>query len=93
MTSNRFKTQGKAVCGHFGEPFGGLFGAFDDVHGPEGITAGIALRARINGLRNAQSDTHRGRRVTQVVGAGRGKESFAEKYAARVAKPSARKCD
>jgi len=71
MTLNRFKSQGMAVSGNRGEPSGGLFGLFDDVHGAEAISAGIALRARINDLRSVPCDTLRDRRITQVVG-GRG---------------------
>lgn len=91
MTLNRFKTQGMAVCGHSGEPCGGLFGAFDDVHGPEGIAAGIALRRRINDLRSVSCDYPRDRRVAQVVGGRGGMKASEAGGGKRVARPSARK--
>jgi len=83
--SDSQKSQGKAVCGHCGEPSGGLWGLFDDVHGPESIAAGIALRRRINDLRSVPCDTQRRRRPAQVRGVAGVKESFGENYANRVA--------
>jgi hypothetical protein len=93
MTSNRLKTQGKAVCGHCGEASGGLWGLFDDVHGQEAIAAGIALRRRINDLRSVPCDTltiSEGAQVTR----GRGvRKPFWGPGGKRVARPSAKKRD
>ena len=91
--SDSQKSQGMAVSGHSGEPSGGLFGLFDQVHGPEAIAAGIALRRRINDLRSVPCDTPRDSRVAQVAGVAGGKESFGENYATRVARPRAKKRD